>query len=64
MNGEDVPLADLGMGSIQIILLLLKLATLIEDGGLYPGLVIIEQCYIIRMPIFIQEKSINLQKLR
>ena len=43
MNGEDVPLADLGMGSIQIILLLLKLATLIEDGGLYPGLVIIEE---------------------
>ena len=43
MDGEEVPLADLGMGSIQIILLLLKLATLIEDGGLYPGLVIIEE---------------------
>ena len=43
MNGEDIPLADLGMGSIQIILLLLKLATLIDDGSLYPSLVIIEE---------------------
>ena len=42
-NGDDVPLADLGMGSIQIILLLLKLATLIEDSGSYPSLVIIEE---------------------
>ena len=43
MDGEEVPLADLGMGSIQIILLLLKLATLIEDSGSCPGLVIIEE---------------------
>lgn len=43
MNGEEVPLADLGMGSIQIILLLLKLATLIENVCLYPSLVIVEE---------------------
>lgn len=42
MQGEDVPLADLGMGSIQIILLLLKLATLMSAGPV-SRLVIVEE---------------------
>ena len=33
MNGEKMPLADLGMGAVQIIMLLLRLATIISRTG-------------------------------
>lgn len=43
MQGQDVPLADMGMGSIQIVLLLLKLATLMSDVFLHSPLIIVEE---------------------
>lgn len=33
MNGEKMPLADLGMGAVQIIMMLLRLATVISRAG-------------------------------
>lgn len=43
MHGDDVPLADLGMGSIQIVLLLLKLATLLDDHRRARLLILVEE---------------------
>lgn len=42
-QGEDMPLADMGMGSIQLMLLLLKLATIIRERRGVGVLIIIEE---------------------
>lgn len=43
MQGETMPLADMGMGSIQIMLLLLKLATIIHEKRGDGCIVIVEE---------------------
>lgn len=43
MTGEKVPLADMGMGSIQMMLLLLKLATIINSNRGDNCIVIVEE---------------------
>lgn len=43
MSGETVPLADLGMGSIQMMMLLLKLATIINTKAGNNTMVIVEE---------------------
>lgn len=43
MNGEVMPLADMGMGSIQMMILLLKLATIIREKRGEGCVVIVEE---------------------
>ena len=47
VNGDKMPLADLGMGSVQLILLLLRIATIISSTG---NVAIKETTFIIEEP--------------